>query len=148
MNSPTEYAVDSGRIDAAKMAAPISPKREEVGCQPAGQWLEGPRCVRGIVDRDAVLVQGRCTGDDDEEPDDTGEERAEDHVDVFVAQVRDVRCLSAAYDWMKLRPHGASVVPTVAVASRTACLVVGNDGTTLPWIAALQSGWASTPDRM
>ncbi len=47
---------------------------------------------------------------------------------------------------MKERPHGASVVPTVAVTMAMASLLAGTLGTSRPCAAAPQSGWASTPD--
>jgi len=56
--------------------------------------------------------------------------------------------LSTAYDWMKARPQGASVVPTVAVAIRIASRVSGKSGTTRPRAVAPQSGPAISPDTM
>jgi hypothetical protein len=56
-----------------------------------------------------------------------------------------VSFLSAAYDWMKLRPHGARVVPTVAVMMRIASLVKGMLGVSSPDTAAPQSGPATKP---
>ena len=49
---------------------------------------------------------------------------------------------------MKASPHGASVVPIVATATRTASRVSGMLGTTAPWAAAPQSGWARKPETM
>ena len=49
---------------------------------------------------------------------------------------------------MKESPHGASVVPTVAVTIATAAPLAGMVGTSMPWTAAPQSGWASTPEAM
>ena len=43
-----------------------------------------------------------------------------------------VKRLSTAYDWMKARPHGARVVPRVAVARKRASWVNGIDGTKTP----------------
>ena len=54
--------------------------------------------------------------------------------------------LSTAYDWMNDSPHGASVVPRVAVTIAIDSLPVGMVGTSVPCTAAPQSGWASTPD--
>src|SRR5258705_87986 len=47
---------------------------------------------------------------------------------------------------MKESPHGASVVPTVAVTIAMAALSVGGLGTSMPWNAAPQSGGAGTPE--
>ena len=47
---------------------------------------------------------------------------------------------------MNASPHGASVVPTVAVTMATAAPLPGMVGTSRPCTAAPQSGWASTPD--
>ena len=49
---------------------------------------------------------------------------------------------------MKARPHGASVVPTVAVTMAMALPFPGTLGTSRPCSAAPQSGWASTPEMM
>ena len=49
---------------------------------------------------------------------------------------------------MNESPHGASVVPTVAVTIAMAALSVGRLGTSMPWNAAPQSGFASTPEAM
>ena len=49
---------------------------------------------------------------------------------------------------MNESPHGASVVPRVAVTMAMASLLAGRLGTSMPWTAAPQSGWASTPDAM
>ena len=56
--------------------------------------------------------------------------------------------MSAAYDWMKLSPHGASVVPMVAVANAMASRERGRVGATVPCRAAPQSGPAMIPARM
>jgi len=55
--------------------------------------------------------------------------------------------LSTAYDWMKARPQGASVVPSVATATSTASRVSGMPGTTRPLAVAPQSGCERNPDR-
>ena len=47
---------------------------------------------------------------------------------------------------MKARPHGASVVPTVATATSTASRLSGRLGTTRPLAVAPQSGWARKPE--
>ena len=49
---------------------------------------------------------------------------------------------------MKDSPHGASVVPTVAVTIAMDSAPAGMVGTSVPCTAAPQSGWASTPDAM
>jgi hypothetical protein len=49
---------------------------------------------------------------------------------------------------MKTSPQGASVVPTVATAASTASRVSGKCGTTSPFAASPQSGWASKPEAM
>ena len=49
---------------------------------------------------------------------------------------------------MKVSPHGASVVPTVAVTMAMALPFPGTLGTRSPCSAAPQSGWASTPETM
>jgi hypothetical protein len=40
--------------------------------------------------------------------------------------------LFTAYDWMNARPHGARVVPIVAVTAMNALVVSGMLGTTSP----------------
>ena len=45
-------------------------------------------------------------------------------------------------------PHGASVVPNVAVTIAIASPVIGMVGTTVPRSAAPQSGWAMKPEMM
>ena len=47
---------------------------------------------------------------------------------------------------MKDRPHGAKVVPSVAVTIAMASPVIGMLGTTVPRRAAPQSGPAMKPD--
>ena len=49
---------------------------------------------------------------------------------------------------MNESPHGASVVPTVAVTIAMVPPLAGRLGTSKPWTAAPQSGCASTPDAM
>jgi len=44
--------------------------------------------------------------------------------------------LSTEHDWMNARPHGASVVPNVAVQIRMASLLVGKVETTRPCSSA------------
>jgi hypothetical protein len=56
-----------------------------------------------------------------------------------------VRRLSTAYDWMKLSPHGASVVPIVAATRSTPARSSGTVGTTRPRAAAPQSGPLRNP---
>ena len=52
------------------------------------------------------------------------------------------RRLSAAYDWMKASPQGASVVPTMPVMTISAPRVCGICGVTSPRPASAQSGCA------
>jgi hypothetical protein len=59
----------------------------------AGERLERLGGVLGVVDLDPVHVQRRGACDDHEEPDHTGEDRADDHVNVLVAEVLDVEVL-------------------------------------------------------
>ncbi len=49
---------------------------------------------------------------------------------------------------MKLKPHGARVVPTVAVTNTMVERSSGMDGTTSPRAVAPQSGWARIPAAM
>ena len=51
---------------------------EEGRGQAAGQRLECPRGVAGVVDRRSLRVQGRGAGDDDEGADDPGQHGADD----------------------------------------------------------------------
>jgi hypothetical protein len=59
-----------------------------------------------------------------------------------------VSFLSTAYDWIKLSPQGASVVPTVAVTTKIAFAVSGIRGTSRPVAAYPQSGWVTKPAAM
>ena len=49
---------------------------------------------------------------------------------------------------MKASPQGASVVPTVATVTSSASRLCGRFGTTSPFAAAPQSGWARKPEMM
>ena len=49
---------------------------------------------------------------------------------------------------MKASPHGARVVPTVADGEQDGVTVEGMHGTTRPFAASPQSGWARTPETM
>ena len=49
---------------------------------------------------------------------------------------------------MKLRPHGARVVPTVAVTNTIVERSRGIEGITSPRAVAAQSGWARIPAAM
>ena len=53
--------------------------------------------------------------------------------------------LSTMYAWMKNWPHGVMVVPMAAMAVRIQRLFICALGTTVPWIAAPQSGRARKP---
>ena len=141
-NSLTEYAVERGTIDAASTPAPISPNPKS---RPDAAPASGSRAcggVDGIVDPNAICMQRGRAGHDNEESDDACEDCTDRRVDVFKRRSATVSRLSATYDWMKLRPHGARVVPSVAVARTMASRLDGSAGTAIPRAVAPQSGCA------
>ena len=89
VKSQIEYAVERGRMAAARRAAPMRPTANSVPARPPASGARARAASWRLSIGNVLVVQGGRTGHNHEEPDDAGEQGAEDDVDPLVAQIGD-----------------------------------------------------------